>query len=309
MQDARHPQRAGLLFFDLDDTIVVAGSHVSERVLQALGAAHDAGYVLSVASGRSLASIGTNILRRGVMDYAVCANGAAVVRLADGAMIAHRPMSQADALDCHEMLRPYDPAFNAFVGDKALFEWRGASYMLTGRTGGVARVRRYASASSGPVLRFVRLMWRGMRFGWRLLTNRQYKQVVSVLPHLRRAHGGVDKMGCTIVDAEACSRAALMLERDGRFEVMRMGATELEITARGVTKGTGAAALLRELGFAAQDAVAFGDGGNDLPIASAVGRFVAVGNADDEVKAAASDVCPSVTEDGVAVWLERNLLS
>jgi hydroxymethylpyrimidine pyrophosphatase-like HAD family hydrolase len=30
-------------------------------------------------------------------------------------------------------------------------------------------------------------------------------------------------------------------------------------------------------------------------------------NADDEVKAAADDVCPPVDEDGVAVWIEQHL--
>jgi hydroxymethylpyrimidine pyrophosphatase-like HAD family hydrolase len=33
-----------------------------------------------------------------------------------------------------------------------------------------------------------------------------------------------------------------------------------------------------------------------------------MGNADDEVKAAATDVCAPVSEDGVAVWIEKNLL-
>ena len=88
-----------------------------------------------------------------------------------------------------------------------------------------------------------------------------------------------------------------------------MGRTELEITARGVTKGTGAQALMEHLGLSPCDSVAFGDGGNDLPLAAVVGRFVAMGNADDEVKAQADDVCPSVADDGVAVWIENNLLS
>ena len=45
-----------------------------------------------------------------------------------------------------------------------------------------------------------------------------------------------------------------------------------------------------------------------MPLAAAVGRFVAMGNADEEVKAQADDVCPSVADDGVAVWIESNLL-
>ena len=86
-----------------------------------------------------------------------------------------------------------------------------------------------------------------------------------------------------------------------------MSEQELEITARGVTKGTGATALMRAVGIERDRSVAFGDGGNDLPLASAVGRFVAMGNADEDVKEAAFEVCPPISEDGVAVWIENML--
>ena len=83
-----------------------------------------------------------------------------------------------------------------------------------------------------------------------------------------------------------------------------MGQTELEITARGTTKGTGARLLLDLLGVDAERSVAFGDGGNDLPLADAVGRFVAMGNAEESVRQAAAEVCAPVNEDGVAQWIE-----
>jgi hypothetical protein len=43
--EARQPQGAGLYLFDLDDTIVYRGSHISDRVLRALGRASEAGIV------------------------------------------------------------------------------------------------------------------------------------------------------------------------------------------------------------------------------------------------------------------------
>lgn len=308
-QDARHTCGAGLLLFDLDDTIVQAGSLVSDRVVQTLKAAREAGYVLSVASGRPFCMVNKSILESGAMAYAVCANGSTVTRLEDECLLFHAPMSREDCLDCHDMLLPFKPAWNAFFGKKAYFEWKGASYMITGRTGAVARTQRYASSKRGPVHKALNLAWRGMRYGWRMLTNRSNRNVYSIWPYVRREQNGIDKIGCTIPRAEDCAKAAQMLIDDGRFEVIRMGATELEITARGITKGVGAAKLMEALGFDAQHTIAFGDGGNDLPLADAAGRFVAVGNADAAVKAAASDMCPPVDQDGVAVWIEQNLLS
>jgi hydroxymethylpyrimidine pyrophosphatase-like HAD family hydrolase len=92
----------------------------------------------------------------------------------------------------------------------------------------------------------------------------------------------------------------------GRFQVARMGATELEITAAGVTKATGALILMDHLGVERRDVVAFGDGGNDLPLAE-VATFVAMGNADEEVRQAADEVCGTVAADGVATWIESRL--
>lgn len=293
------------MLFDLDDTIVQAGSFVSPRVLDALRKARRAGYVLAIASGRPLCAVHEALLSPDVMDYAICSNGATVTRLADAASLRRQTMSCEQALGCLHALEPFSPAWNGFFDNKAYFEWKGASYMLTGRTGAVARATRQTPRRGAAVLR---LAVRGMRFLHRTLTNKRHRQVLRLRPHLEGARGGIEKIGCTILNAQECAAAAQVLRETGQFEVVAMGSTELEITACGVTKGSGAQWLMDKLHLAAADCVAFGDGGNDLPLSEVVGRFVAMGNADDEVKAAATDVCAPVSEDGVAVWIEKNLL-
>ena len=54
--------------------------------------------------------------------------------------------------------------------------------------------------------------------------------------------------------------------------------------------------------------MAFGDGGNDKSILQAAGTGIAMGNAPDDVKAAADYVTASVDDDGVAKAIRKFLL-
>ena len=64
-------------------------------------------------------------------------------------------------------------------------------------------------------------------------------------------------------------------------------------------KDLGVAATLERLGVDVSEAIAFGDGENDLSMFGAVGTSVAMGNAQDTVKAAATYVTTAVDDDGI----------
>ena len=79
----------------------------------------------------------------------------------------------------------------------------------------------------------------------------------------------------------------------------------LEVSAAGISKATGLAALAAQHGVGAGQVVAFGDMPNDLPMLAWAGHAVAVANAHAEVLAAADEVTGRNDEDGVAQVLER----
>lgn len=79
----------------------------------------------------------------------------------------------------------------------------------------------------------------------------------------------------------------------------------VDVSAPGVSKGSGVALLARDLGVDASDVLVIGDGTNDLSMFEWAGRSVAMGQASPEVQAAADEVTASVEEDGVALVLER----
>jgi len=65
---------------------------------------------------------------------------------------------------------------------------------------------------------------------------------------------------------------------------------------------------MQVLGIPKEAVLVFGDNGNDIDMFHAAGTSVAVGNALPEVQAEADFVCGTNDEDGVAEFLEEQLL-
>lgn len=79
----------------------------------------------------------------------------------------------------------------------------------------------------------------------------------------------------------------------------------VDIIPKGSGKGNAVERILEYYGYSREEAIAFGDGGNDVDMLQTVGTGVAMGNALKNVKAAADEVCGSVDEDGVYVYLKE----
>ena len=73
-------------------------------------------------------------------------------------------------------------------------------------------------------------------------------------------------------------------------------------------KWNGVKALADHAGFGCGQVAAFGDDFSDVGMLRGCGVSVAVSNAIDELKSIASHICGSCDDDGVAKWLEENVL-
>ena len=78
-----------------------------------------------------------------------------------------------------------------------------------------------------------------------------------------------------------------------------------DITLRGVDKAAGIDAFVAHQGLKLSQTMAIGDGGNDIAMLQHAGIGVAMGNANDDVKAVADFVTASVDEDGVVLALKQ----
>jgi len=78
-----------------------------------------------------------------------------------------------------------------------------------------------------------------------------------------------------------------------------------DITPLQVTKQRGMDVICQHFGIAIEETMAFGDGGNDIPMLIHAGIGIAMGNAIPEAKAVSDYVTTDVDDDGVAVALKH----
>jgi hypothetical protein len=205
----------------------------------------------------------------GVIDRAICSNGAMVVRLDPLEVEAHTPIPAALAVDVVARVRAAVPG--AGLGWEHLdgLGWDPAWADQRGPTDGEALLDVADHPPPGADLTKV------------------------LVTHPVLTHDGL--------------LAALGRELPAGTTVATSGAAFVEITAAAADKGAALAALCERWGVAADEVVAFGDHRNDLGMLSWAGRAVAMGNAHPDVLAAADEVAPSHVDDGLAVVVERLL--
>lgn len=128
----------------------------------------------------------------------------------------------------------------------------------------------------------------------------------AVWAPLNTVHQPVGKLlarNLAMSEAEFLSRVSAIV--GDRADVIYSGAGGLaEIGPVGVSKAGALALLAAEHGISPQEVWAFGDMPNDLPMLTWAGTSFAVANAHPDVLAAATFICPTNAEDGVAQVLE-----
>ena len=77
-----------------------------------------------------------------------------------------------------------------------------------------------------------------------------------------------------------------------------------DVTHKDADKGSAMLEMCKKLEIKPEETIAFGDGGNDITIIKAAGTGVAMGNAGDDVKAAADMVTAAIDDDGISKAIE-----
>ncbi len=262
-----------LVATDLDGTALRSDGSVSKRTAAALRAAEASGLMVVVATGRPPRWMRPIADALGHTGLAVCSNGAVVYDLHSDRVLEHTPITR-------EVVLAVAAAVRTAVPD--------VTFAIETRDAGFGREASY------PVARDVDLDSEvGMRVG--SLDDLVSDDVIKLLVR----HADLDPDGLL----EAARKVA-----GGLAELTHSSRSGLlEISATGVTKAATLARIAERAGIAAEDAVAFGDMPNDLPMLAWAGRGYAMANAHPDVLAATRQRAPSNDEDGVAQIVERLL--
>jgi HAD superfamily hydrolase (TIGR01484 family) len=280
-RNRRRSARPGLVVLDLDGTVV--GYHTvklepSERVKAAIAAVLAAGVPVTVATGRAVWGALPTVTSLGLADGApldiVCTNGAVVYDVGEG-RVTHR--FAVDPRPAALALLEHNPKVGLAVeaGTEG-YKYNG-NFELNFESLFLGEVD-LPELLAEPTTRLCCRVPGDGEGDWDSYRRRR-EEAVALL-------------------------AAADLDRDVyNAEIGFSG--WIDITAAGVSKATGAALVAEDLGVDAADVVVVGDGHNDLAMFGWAGHAVAMGQAPDDVKAAADEVTAPVDADGVAVLLER----
>lgn len=119
----------------------------------------------------------------------------------------------------------------------------------------------------------------------------------------------VEKMNIYGIPADMQQDIYDSLTATGFISHTRPGAgSNLEFAHHTLNKLRATDAILNHLGISYEETLAIGDSSSDLEIIKACGMGIAMGNAPDNIKAAADDVTALNVENGVALALEKYLL-
>lgn len=258
------------LALDLDGTLLTSREEVSQRNRDALDAARGAGLHIILASARWYQLAERVALEVGARAPVVACSGAQVRRLDDG----------------HDLLDVRLP--DEFAA--ALYEICDANRTIATfalDTEVVVKLDNAPDPSRAPG---------EMRFTTKLSGATPTNPRIALIQ-------GSDI--CRLIEEQLApawgDRVHFMMSMSSH------GKPILTLTAMGAHKGVALGVACADLGIMPGEVVAFGDSENDIEMFRVAGASVAMGQANDELKAAATFVSAPNDEDGVAVAIERLL--
>ena len=270
----KHIKMIGL---DLDGTLLNGRKEVTDHTRKILEQAIAQGIIVLVATGRPLTGIPGQVRAIQGMQYALTTNGARIYDLLQDRTILEHPLSGEKAKKVLKITEKYDTLQEAYF-DREVYAQED-------------QLKRISQYHKNPH------MWEYVRA--------TRTAVPTMIEWYEECGRDADKLQLMFADMQELAHARKELEEIPGLVLTGSLGNNIEINAEGIDKGIGILELGRRLGISREEIMACGDGDNDLEMLKAVGVGVAMGNADEAVKAAADYVTDTNEEEGVAKAVEK----
>lgn len=260
-----------LIATDLDGTLL-SPDHVSVSPANAeqLRRASEAGVKIVIASGRTDDVFPADVRALDFIDYALVSNGASMISYPE---LRHTPVSE---MPYDVWCEVYDRVAAAGADPEIYAE--GMSFMDR------HRIDRYASPLLTPAL------------------VEELKSHITAVDDVKRRLAGrsIEKLCVLTVPENTRQGLTKSLFADDRISCTSSIPGNVEVNARGTSKGAALAILADSLGFSTGEVMALGDAGNDIEMLRFAGCSVAMANGSETARTTARYTTSSNADDGVA---------
>ncbi len=261
-----------IIFFDLDGTLLNSESKVSQKNINAIKKLIQSGYHAVPASGRADIAMTEIAKELGLYEsggYILSYNGGKIVKLPEEEVVFTKTIDNKTAQ------KAYDRAISL-----------GLAPLIVDKVGIIA-----SNVNSKTV---------------------QHEQKITGLP-LKEFDGNFDNLDIPInkilatgEEEKVLAAEKIMREELGEeISAFRSQPIFLELMPKNINKSVGMLELLKVLDIKPEEAIACGDGENDIEMLQMAGLGLAMENAEQAIKDIANGVIPSNEEDGVAYAIEK----
>lgn len=267
----------------MDGTLLNSKQEVSEKNLNAIKKALDLGVEVVIATGRSYEEAMSVLRESGLQLPIICANGAEI-RTKEGEIVKAHPLDHKIAKQAAEVLDQVGIYYEIYTSE--------GTFTVDYEKGVDIIIDIFTTAN--PELS---------------------KEVVEDEAHHRYEKGLIHKVDSyeSILNGEKEIYKLLVFDMDhsllDQVEKKLKQIDDLEVTSSAVgnlelmntlsQKGIALAEFVEEKGISLQDTMAVGDNYNDLSMFQVVGRSVAMGNANEDIKERCTHVTLRNDESGV----------